>query len=153
MLPRGVLEERSTLFRLLTVELPRVKPPGDCTLHLLFTLSDLFIIALWTNPPIPLVGDIGRSILSGEMRPWEGDIARLRVETGWSILPSDADIDPGWGNRCALVAGIGDTNPVRLVVEPYALLCVILSLVDELALEGEDDRSISACFVSLTSEL
>jgi hypothetical protein len=38
-------------------------------------------------------------------------------------------------------------------VELYALLCVILSLVDELALEGEDDRSISACFVSLTLEL
>lgn len=80
LLPRGILE-RSWLLRLLT-ELPRVSPPGDCTLHLLFTLSDRFIIALWTNPPIPLVGDIGRSILSGEMRPWEGDIARERVEIG-----------------------------------------------------------------------
>ena len=50
------------------------------------------------------------------------------------------------------MAGIGDTNPVRPVVELYALLCVKLSL-DELALEVEDDRSTSACFVSLTSEL
>ncbi len=69
----------STLLRLLVTELPLVRPGGDCTLHRLLTLSDLFIIALCTKPPMPFVGDGGLSSRSGEIRPWEGDIARLRL--------------------------------------------------------------------------
>lgn len=42
------------------MESPRFKPALACTLHLLLTLSDLFIIALWTKPPRPLVGEAGR---------------------------------------------------------------------------------------------
>ncbi len=68
----------SALLRLLVTELPLVRPGGDCTLHRLLTLSDLFIIALCTKPPMPFVGDGGLSTRSGEIRPWEGDIARLR---------------------------------------------------------------------------
>lgn len=45
---------------------PRCRP-GVVTLHLL-TLSVRFIIALWTKPPIPLVGDAGRV---GEVWPDE----------------------------------------------------------------------------------
>ena len=41
-------------------ESPRFNPAFACTLHLLFTLSDLFIMALWTKPPKPLVGEGGR---------------------------------------------------------------------------------------------
>jgi len=43
--------------RLLAVEPARCKPGAAVALHLLLTLSDLFIIALCTNPPIPFVGD------------------------------------------------------------------------------------------------
>lgn len=45
----------------MAIESPRLRPAFACTLHLLFTLSDRFIIALCTNPPRPLVGDGGRS--------------------------------------------------------------------------------------------
>ena len=41
-------------------ESPRFRPAFACTLHLLLTLSDRFIMALSTNPPSPLVGEGGR---------------------------------------------------------------------------------------------
>lgn len=44
----------------MATESPRFNPAFACTLHLLLTLSDLFIIALWTKPPNPLVGEGGR---------------------------------------------------------------------------------------------
>jgi hypothetical protein len=44
---------------LLATESPRLSPVAACTLHLLLTLSDRFIIALSTKPPRPLVGDGG----------------------------------------------------------------------------------------------
>lgn len=37
-------------------------------------LSDRFIIALCTNPPMPFVGEPDRSALDGEVRPDVGDI-------------------------------------------------------------------------------
>lgn len=40
------LDTLAEVFRLLATELPRLRPEGDCTLHLLLTLSDLFIMAL-----------------------------------------------------------------------------------------------------------
>lgn len=41
-------------------ESPRFRPVPACTLHLLLTLSERFIIALCTKPPSPLVGEGGR---------------------------------------------------------------------------------------------
>ena len=64
--------------RAFDTELPLLSPGPACALHLLFTLSDLFIIALCTNPPRPFVGEVGRSLRSGDMRPCEGDIAIAR---------------------------------------------------------------------------
>jgi hypothetical protein len=95
---RGVLGV--LLLRLLATELPRLTPEGDCTLHLLLTLSDLFIMALCTNPPIPFVGDTGLPNLSGEIRPWEGDIAKPRI--------SDVESKFGATKFWALDSGIGD---------------------------------------------
>lgn len=39
----------------------RLKPVIGCALQRLLWLSDLFMSALWTNPPMPLVGEDGRS--------------------------------------------------------------------------------------------
>lgn len=49
---------------------------------------------------MPFVGDIGRSDLSGEMRPCEGDIAKPRASGMESVV--------GGSKRCALEDGIGD---------------------------------------------
>jgi len=89
MLPVGVFAVSWWLL-LLATEFPLFSPGGDWMLHLLFTLSDRFIMALCTKPPIPFVGDAGRSSLSGDIRPCEGDIARAR--------PSDLDSEPGGSN-------------------------------------------------------
>lgn len=95
MFAEARLELRSWLLRLLVTESPLLRPGGDCTLHLLFTLSDLFIIALCTKPPMPFVGDAGRSNLSGEIRPCDGDILTSESKLGGSSL-------------CALVNGTGE---------------------------------------------
>ena len=67
------------LPRLDATESARAKPGGDATLHL-FTLSDRFIMALCTNPPIPLVGEAERV---GDVRPSVrvGDRSGDRVST------------------------------------------------------------------------
>jgi hypothetical protein len=57
----------ATLFRLLTIELLRLRPWGSCALHRFETLSDRLIMALCTNPPRPLVGDVERA-RSGDIR-------------------------------------------------------------------------------------
>lgn len=44
---------------LLATESPRFSPGAACTLHLLLTLSERFIIALSTKPPRPFVGEGG----------------------------------------------------------------------------------------------
>jgi hypothetical protein len=66
------------LPRLLKVEVCLVRAGGVCVLHRLETLSLRFNMALWTKPPMPLVGDAGRS-RSGEILPWVGDMARARA--------------------------------------------------------------------------
>lgn len=77
---------------------------GDWALQRLFILSDLFIIALCTKPPIPFVAEKGRSDLSGEMRPCEGDIANPRVSVKESEL--------GGSSLWASVIGRGEPIPV-----------------------------------------
>ncbi len=59
------LERECMLFRFEATESARASPGGEVTLHR-FTLSDRFIMALWTKPPIPLVGEMG---LVGDERP------------------------------------------------------------------------------------
>ena len=78
----------TALPRLLKVEFCLLKPGGVWVLHLLLTLSLRLSIALCTNPPMPLVGDTGRS-RSGEMRPCVGDMARLRAED--ALFPLSID--------------------------------------------------------------
>src|SRR5690606_28691167 len=55
----------------------RCKPAGEFTLQRL-TLSERFIMALWTKPPMPLVGDTGRV---GDVRPGETE-AELFADAG-----------------------------------------------------------------------
>ena len=99
-------------------------------------------MALCTKPPIPFVGETGRSNLSGEIRPCEGDIAKPRVSAVESIL--------GGSNLCALDDGIGDPKfPGRLpnTSEPLETLPKVTLLL-------EGDRSggpsipVSGCNVS-----
>lgn len=66
-------------------------------------------MALCTKPPMPFVGDAGRSSLSGEIRPCEGDIARAR--------PSDLGSELGGSNLWALVKGTGDPIPPETLGE------------------------------------
>ena len=79
-----------------SIEFPRLRPGAGVALHRLLTLSDLFIIALCTKPPSPLVGEAGRSILSGESRPCDGDMASdLLVVTDPLLSTNDAASDDG----------------------------------------------------------
>lgn len=57
--------DESAPLRLEATESARAILGGLATLHRL-TLSDLFIMALWTKPPMPFVGDVDRK---GEVRP------------------------------------------------------------------------------------
>ena len=66
------------------------------TLHLL-TLSDRFIIALCTNPPRPLVGEIDRV---GEERPLPGESAGERSIGPRSAPPELSAV--GGSNLCEL---------------------------------------------------
>lgn len=101
------------------------------------TLSDRFIIALCTNPPIPFVGDAGRepglSKRSGEMRPCDGDIAKPR-DSSMSLF--------GGSNLCALVKGTGE--PMTEPLEPFPS--------PKVPLEGDEIRSMGSsdpCCVGL----
>ena len=119
------------LLRLLETELPRESPEGSCALHRFETLSDRFSMALWTNPPSPLVGDDGRS---GESRRWVGDGGSCSSDSGSGFRGS---------NRCALDCGSGDPSPVAVDTDDtleYRLLTPLSPKV-ELARDGERDRS------------
>lgn len=91
-------------------------------------------MALCTKPPMPLVGDGGRSSLSGEIRPWEGDIAKPRASDIESIF--------GGSNLCALVSGTGDPKP-----ELLETLCWTPALL----LDGEEEAERSGVSVNAVS--
>ena len=122
--------------KLLATEFPRLRPGGACTLHLLLTLSDRFIMALCTKPPIPFVGEAGRSNLSGEIRPCEGDIAKPRVSAVESIL--------GGSNLCALDDGIGDPKFPGRLPNTSELLEALPTVT--LLLEGDRSEGLSVSF-------
>lgn len=63
------------LVRLEAIESARANPGGDATLHL-FTLSDRFIMALWTKPPMPFVGETGRPSARDGDRSSVDDLSR-----------------------------------------------------------------------------
>ena len=65
---------------------------------------------------MPFVGDAGLSILSGEMRPCEGDMANPRVSETASML--------GGSNLCELVKGSGEPAPEFLEVDPGSILAL-----------------------------
>ena len=118
---------------MLATESPLLKPEGDCTLHLLFTLSDLFIIALCTKPPMPFVGDAGRSSLSGEIRPCDGDILTSEFKLGGS-------------SRCAFVSRTEELLPPDAEgVDWYASLTLLPN--DALLFDGEDILSTGSSTV------
>jgi hypothetical protein len=54
----------------------------------LLTLSDRFIIALWTKPPMPLVGDDGRSVVFAR-RAWEEDMVNVLLRPACSPSVTD----------------------------------------------------------------
>lgn len=123
------------LLRLLEIELFRVRLEGSCALQRFETVSERFIMALWTNPPIPFVGDDGRS---GESRRWVGDGGNCS-----SVLDSAF----GGSNLWTLDDGSGEPSPVAVDTDDmleYRLLTVLSPKV-ELALEGERDRSSTCC--------
>jgi hypothetical protein len=73
-------------------ESARCKPEGELTLHRL-TLSERFIMALCTNPPMPLVGESGG--LVGDVRPGDGGMD-WRLTENASTSPAES---PNGGSR------------------------------------------------------
>ena len=87
------------------MESARVKPGGLVTLHLL-TLSERFIMALCTKPPIPLVGD---GVRAGENRPvGEGEPPSAGVFS--SAAPSNRGGLRGSGDISFETAAGGDVG-------------------------------------------
>jgi hypothetical protein len=93
------------LPRLLMVELCLVRLGGAWVLHRLETLSLRLSMALCTKPPMPLVGEAGRS-RSGEMRPCVGDMASARAAL--SPLSAMGLGSEGGANFCESSMGSGD---------------------------------------------
>lgn len=72
-------------LRALAEESCLCSPPSGCALQRLVWLSERFIKALWTKPPIPLVGDDGRSLVLVR-RAWDADIVGVRPRVGGSLV-------------------------------------------------------------------
>jgi hypothetical protein len=97
---RGGLPERfkagpaASMPLLLATESPRFKPGAACTLHLLLTLSERFIMALSTKPPRPLVGEGG---LLDDPQPGKAaeDISAGFSSLVKSILGASIGVDNG----------------------------------------------------------
>lgn len=131
---------------MLAIEFSLDKPDPACALHRLFTLSERFSIALCTKPPSPFVGDGGRSIRSGDIRPWEGDIANARLLGCRSPPCDDVESDDGGSNLWLCRVGNGERNP--LADESDAEVECLRSKLDLLRVdpssEGEIERNPSA---------
>lgn len=76
-------------------------------LHRLETLSLRFSMALCTKPPMPFVGDAGRS-RSGDMRPCVGDMASARAALALSPPSTDEPGSDGGANFWESRSGIGE---------------------------------------------
>jgi hypothetical protein len=136
------------LPRLLIVELCRVKAGGVCVLHRLETLSLRLSMALCTKPPMPLVGDAGRS-RSGDILPCAGDMARARAalsppSAGEACSEGGANFwesSMGSGER-VLVTGSG-SPPERDVLVEKRLLSMALPRAEPPREPGELERTLS----------
>ena len=136
--------EPSYPLRLLAIEFPLLSPAPGCALHLLLTLSDRFSIALCTNPPRPLVGELGRSKRSGEILPCDGDIASVRPADKTSPSREDLISGDGGSNRWLLKIGRGERT--RLADETaefeYRWLPPEMPFIDP-SLDVEIERTLS----------
>lgn len=95
-------------------------------------LSERFIMALWTNPPRPFVGDTGRS---GELRPEDAGVRTSDAADGASPFRGSNlwEEDNGTGEPRPPVV---DTEDMLEYLFPTLLVPNI-----ELALDGERDLS------------
>lgn len=130
-------------LRLLTIELPLLKAVPGCALHLLLTLSERLSMALCTKPPRPLVGEAGRSMRSGDIRPCEGDIATPLLESG--SLPLDETSDAAGSKLGLAKLGIGGLGPSEddMEVDLVYWYCRMEVPLVESVLEGEIERTLS----------
>lgn len=115
-------------------------------LHRFETLSLRLSMALCTKPPIPLVGDAGRS---GEILPCVGDMARARAAL--SAASVEAACSEGGANFCDSSLGSGDlvfatdsVSPpdIELLAEKR-LLSTALPRADPPRDPGELERKLS----------
>ena len=106
-------------------------------------------MALCTKPPIPFVGDAGRSVRSGEILPCVGDMANPRAAPIASP-PSVDEASDGGANFCVSSTGkgdlafaIGSASPpdTEVFVEKRLLSAVLLRT--EPKCEGELERMLS----------
>lgn len=138
------------LPRLLRVEFCLVKPGGVCVLHLLLTLSLRLSIALCTKPPMPLVGDTGRS-RSGDILPCVGDMASARAALVLSPPSTDEPGSAGGANFWESSTGRGDRVLAALSASPpdsdvfveKRLLNMALPRAEPPREPGELDRMLS----------
>ena len=139
-----------TLPRLLRVEFCLLKPGGVCVLHLLLTLSLRLSMALCTKPPMPLVGDTGRS-RSGDILPCVGDMASPRAALVLSPPSTDEPCSEGGANFCESSTGRGDRVFAMLSASPpdidvfveKRLLNIALPRTEPPREPGELDRMLS----------
>lgn len=133
---------------LLRVELCLVRLGGVWVLQRLETLSLRLSMALCTKPPMPLVGDAGRS-RSGEIRPCVGDMARARAAL--SAASVEAACSEGGANFCDSSTGSGDlvlatasaSPPDIEVLAEKRLLSMALPRADPPRDPGELERRLS----------
>lgn len=102
---------------MLAIELPRLRV-GVCDDQRLLILSERLIIALCTNPPMPFVGDGGRSEAK---RFWLGDIATLAASASKAGEVDGSSLEGGVlvsGRLCfpSLVAGGVLNQPAPMAV-------------------------------------
>lgn len=109
----------------------------------MLTLSDRFNIALCTNPPIPFVGDAGRS---GEIRPCARDIV-IPLPAPIRSSASNESVSDGAASSCD--SANGKTGFESLTLSPDMEVAFDILLLHaalprtEPALEGELDRALS----------
>lgn len=123
----------------LAVESCRASPPIGCALQRLFWLSDRFMRALWTKPPIPLVGEDGLSLVLAN-RACEADIVGVRPSPEGSLLSVVAeDLFEGVLRKGrSLLCFPSDTDGV-----PEDLALHARSSLTEPNLEGVSDITLS----------
>lgn len=117
-------------------------------LQRLLTLSLRLSMALWTNPPMPLVGDAGRS---GDILPCVGDMASPRTEAAVSPPSTEELCSEGGANfwesrigRGDRVFAIASASPpdIEVLVEKR-LLNMALPRTEPPREAGELDRTLS----------